>query len=53
MINMDTVTSILEEAKEYAKDRKCNYQDYEYFKRKLHNIGEYGSEYQLAKILKV
>lgn len=50
---MATVTSILEEAKEYAKGRKCDYHDYEYFKRKLHNIGEYGHEYQLAKILKI
>lgn len=47
------VKDILADAKEYAKSHKCNYSDYEYYKNKLHNIGEYGYEPELARILRV
>jgi hypothetical protein len=51
--NLMNVKDILADAKEYAKSHKCNYSDYEYYKNKLHNIGEYGYEPELARILRV
>lgn len=52
---MNTLTpeSIIEEAKRTYKSKRnsVTYQDYEYFKAQLHQIGAYGYESQLADAL--
>ncbi len=50
---METVNSILEDARRYAQGRRCTYNDYETFKRRLLNIGAYGHERELAQILNI
>lgn len=45
---------ILKDARKYKQShRECTYHDYENYKRRLYNIGAYGYERKLAKILGV
>ncbi len=51
MNTTETVNKILDDARKYAQYKRCTYNDYEMFKRRLQAIGAYGYEPRLAQIL--